>query len=359
MHVISTFYPRQGGMGVVVFDEAKELAKRGHNVRVVTMRYGGEYKREEKDGFMIERIQPLLRMGDGAVTWFGNALKEADIVHVHLPWYGSAFLAYLFLRNYKKPYVVTLHMEGQLTGLRKIFKIFGEKLFLKTILKHAKKVFVVNKNYFDKSEYLKNLPNNKVVELPNPIDTYLFSPGVKDSLVLNGLTGEGSRVMLFVGNLMPVKRLDMLLRVLARGESSWRLGVVGGGYAEAEYKRIASDLKIEDKVVFFGSVEREKLPAFYRASDCVVVPSESESFSLVALESMACGTPVIISAVPGASQRIQEGAIGFKPGDENDLLVQLKKVLAIDAPKKQIEREAILKYSLERHVENLEKIYLQ
>ena len=353
-HVVSTFYPHQGGMGVVVYDEARALAQHGHSVTVFTMRYPGDVEHEERDGFSIQRLQPMVRLGDGGIVRWRSRLDNFDVVHVHVPWYGAVSGVVAECRRANKPLVATIHMTGRPQGLvKKLFKYIDEKRAMRAIFSCAKKIFVVNKNYFLHSYQ----GAGQVSELPNPIDTNIFTPGSVDRTIFGGLSSPGTKIILFVGNLMPIKRLDILLRALVVGESDWRVAVVGDGYAENEYKKLAEELGIARAVKFLGSVERIKLPVFYRSADVVVVPSETESFSLVAAEAMACGTSVIVSDVVGVRDRTLEGAITFAPGDARDLAEKI--AMVFEHSKNGSRRIAASKidFNLDKHIAELESVY--
>lgn len=370
--VVSTFFPHLGGMGAVVDDEAKALAKLGHNITVFTMRYKNDQIEEKRDGFVVKRLKPVWQIGDGGVVNFNKYFKyfnDFDLVHLHLPWYGSAWLSFRVIKKLHKPYVVTLHMEGQLTGLKKIYQKISERFVLPKILSSAFKVLLVNNIYFNNKYYLKNLSVNKIVELSNPVDTKIFNLATPESVnrqIFRGIDAVGVKIILFVGNLMPVKRLDLLLQAIKQGEQNWRLAIVGGGYDAARYKNLAQDLGISSKVKFFGNIDRNKLPEFYQAADVVVVPSDSESFSLVAVESLASGTPVIVSSAVKLEESLSSLVARFELGSTENLIVELKKLLNKSktdsdiASSLEIARTYIINnFDLELHVNKLSDIYSQ
>jgi D-inositol-3-phosphate glycosyltransferase len=152
-------------------------------------------------------------------------------------------------------------------------------------------------------------------------------------------------MILFVGRIDPVKGLDTLVRAMARvveADPRWRenacLCVVGGDRTDdpalvnAEMARIdalRAELGLSDIVTFLGPQSQESLVNYYNAAEVVVVPSRYESFGLVALEAMACGTPVIASDVGGLSTLVRHGRTGFlvPDGDPEALAARLLSLL--------------------------------
>jgi glycosyltransferase involved in cell wall biosynthesis len=106
--------------------------------------------------------------------------------------------------------------------------------------------------------------------------------------------------------------------------------VGGDGESKQQYESLAR-LRLGDRAQFLGDVPDELLPAYYRAADVVALPStdRTEAFGLVLVESMACGTPVVASRLPGVRTLVQEGATGFlvEPGDAIDLADKIRRCL--------------------------------
>lgn len=132
---------------------------------------------------------------------------------------------------------------------------------------------------------------------------------------------DGEKVVLFVGRIEPLKGIDRLLRAMTYLQNGQRLRlvVVGGDeHSQHEIERLRNmtrDLHIEGSVTFPGLIKHEKLPCFYNAADVCVIPSYYESFGLVALESMACGTPVVGTDVGGLKNIIHQGETGYVVSD--------------------------------------------
>jgi D-inositol-3-phosphate glycosyltransferase len=150
------------------------------------------------------------------------------------------------------------------------------------------------------------------LELFRPLDKHR----VRARLGLNG-----DKLILFVGRIEPLKGIDRLLRAVnsLRGEETCRLIIIGGDPRSREeidrLKTLSARLRIQDLVDFPGRVSQGRLPLYYSAADVTVVPSYYESFGLVALESLASGTPVVSTNVGDIQNIIQPGVTGYVVAD--------------------------------------------
>ena len=152
--------------------------------------------------------------------------------------------------------------------------------------------------------------------VPCGVNLELFRPA--DKAVARqklGLTIDES-IVLFVGRFAPLKGIDRLLEAIAhlRHYQGLRLLIIGGdGYSSEEsqeLKQLCRNLGIQDSVTFVGRIEQDILPPYYSAADVLVVPSHYESFGLVALESLASGTPVVATRVGAMESILREGETG-------------------------------------------------
>jgi D-inositol-3-phosphate glycosyltransferase len=162
----------------------------------------------------------------------------------------------------------------------------------------------------------------RVAVVPPGVDLDLFSPGPQ--VVARRALGiaDDAFLLLFVGRIQPLKAPDVLLRAAARLvelDPTLRerlvVAVVGGpsgsGLARPEaLQSLAAELDLGDVVHFVPPVPQHELPQWYRAADVTVVPSFSESFGLVAIESQACGTPVVAAAVDGLRTAVADRVSG-------------------------------------------------
>jgi D-inositol-3-phosphate glycosyltransferase len=166
-------------------------------------------------------------------------------------------------------------------------------------------------------ERLYGAPPDRIEIVPPGVDHAFFSPG--DRRGARTALGLGDHpVILFVGRIQPLKGLGIAVGALAAlGRPDAVLVAVGGpsgAAGEAELARVRSlavELGVADRVRFVAPQPHHLLSTYYRAADVTLVPSRSESFGLVALESAACGTPVVAASVGGLRTLVDHGRTGF------------------------------------------------
>jgi D-inositol-3-phosphate glycosyltransferase len=157
----------------------------------------------------------------------------------------------------------------------------------------------------------------KVRVIPGGVDLNFFRPMDKEKARRELHLEDYSRVLLFAGRIQPIKGLDLLLNAMAHFPNgrSVKLVVVGGNAGEndemSKLSSLVNKLGIEKRVQFVGPVEHQKMPLFYNAADICVIPSYHESFGLVAVESLASGTPVVASRVGGLATIVKDGETGY------------------------------------------------
>jgi D-inositol-3-phosphate glycosyltransferase len=158
-------------------------------------------------------------------------------------------------------------------------------------------------------------PPDKISVIPCGVNLDLFRRIDKET-ARQRLGFNGNKIILFVGRIEPLKGLDSLLTALpAVGNGQKPILVVVGGdersQSEVErLRKLSRSLHIQDSVTFRGIEEQERLPFYYSAADVCVIPSYYESFGLVALESLACGTPIVATRVGCIESVIRQGQNG-------------------------------------------------
>ena len=168
----------------------------------------------------------------------------------------------------------------------------------------------------EKSYMLQHLaiPTDRIEMSPTGIYFDHFSPGDKFAARRNCGLKEDAQIILYVGRLSQEKGVRHLIEALSKMVAKFgrvQLLIVGGGPLESDLQQCADDLRLGDRVQFVGYVPAEALPDWYRAADVTVLPSLIDWFPKVAMESMACGTPVVITEGGGAIDIVREFECGL------------------------------------------------
>jgi len=186
---------------------------------------------------------------------------------------------------------------------------------------------------------------HKIRVIPPGVDIETFHPIDKAAARAAIDIPETDRLLAFVGRMERLKGLDTLLRAMAhlkrddpRGLENMYLAVIGGVAGreaddDAEFQRVKAlreELGVQELVTFLGARDQPTLPYYYAAAEAVIMPSHYESFGMVALEAMACGTPVIASEVGGLAYLIQDGLTGFHVPDQDPVELAGKIRLLLD-----------------------------
>jgi len=205
------------------------------------------------------------------------------------------------------------------------YRINGEK----QVLRRADRVVVATLAELTQLRFLYKANDRKLVVIPPGVDVCHFYPIPADEAKMYvGLKPE-DRMVLFVGRIEPLKGVDTLIQAMSclqwKEERPVHLAIIGGDPAAspeemsaemARLQKLCDDLAVGQTVVFLGKRDQDKLPYYYSAAELVVMPSHYESFGMVALEAMACGTPVIASEVGGLAYLVRDGETGFTIPDQ-------------------------------------------
>jgi teichuronic acid biosynthesis glycosyltransferase TuaC len=153
------------------------------------------------------------------------------------------------------------------------------------------------------------VPAEKVTVLRNGVDLDGFRP-LGDRGIARATLGLDRPTLLSVGHLIPRKGHDLVIEALA-GLPGWQLLIVGSGPERTALEALAARLGVGDRIRLVGQVPHADLPRYYGAADLLVLASQREGWANVLLESMACGTPVVASPIPGNPEVVKERAAGL------------------------------------------------
>jgi glycosyltransferase involved in cell wall biosynthesis len=331
--------PFREGTGTACYYNARALHDLGCGVTV----YAPRYKLRDGDRQLdFYRFMPCwLTVENAFLTPELLSIEKTDILHLHYPFIFGAELLMAKAVAAKLPMVVTYHNDLIGGGIRRPAFFIYNRLNAPLILARARKIAVVSLDHADSSLYGKTLFRTRrddIVDVGNGVDVEQFRPDLDPRPVRSRYRiGADDRVLLFVANLDRAhvrKGLPLVLEVLsALPNRAIKLLVAGDGEMRGHYEERATALGIRDRVIFAGRIPHDQLPAFYAASDLVVVPSRPpESFGLALAEGMASGKPVIGCNIPGVRMLVRDGETGFliEPGDTAGLARRIELLVQND-----------------------------
>ncbi len=309
-------YPTYGGSGAVATELGMELAERGHEIHFVSYAvpfrlagYRGNvfFHEASMDHYPLFEHPPYTLAL--AATIHEVAQDHAlDIVHSHyaIPHAASAWMAREMLDSPGTPRLITtLHgTDITLTGQQPSFQEIT-----RFSIRKSDGVTAVSEFLREETERSFGVPASRIRMIPNFVDTKLFRRG-REPCHRSSLAPAGEKLLMHVSNFRPVKRTEDVVEVFARVQSRVpsRLVMVGDGPERVRSLQRAHDLGVADKVVFVG--KHSSVDELLACADLFLLPSETESFGLAALEAMSCGAPVVASRVGGVPEVVEDGVSG-------------------------------------------------
>ena len=338
----------QMGIHVDVFTRSQDehvphvLHDLGYGNRVVHVPAGPEIplpKRELAD-YIPQFVDGIRQFADGKGIRY-------DLIHSHY-WMSGLAAASLSDLWAGAPILHMFHTLGAMKNRiarsdserEGAYRIEGEK----RVIQRATRLIVATEAEKAQLQWLYKADLHKMTIIPPGVDVSHFYPIPQDEArQFIGLSPD-QRMVLFVGRIEPLKGVDTLLRAMSclKFQSVLHpvyLAIIGGEpdadpdemTAEmARLQKLCDDLAMGQTVIFLGKRAQDTLPYYYSAAEVLVMPSFYESFGMVALEAMACGTPVIASQVGGLAFLVRDGETGYHvpEGDPSALCDKLTLLLS-------------------------------
>jgi glycosyltransferase involved in cell wall biosynthesis len=359
--LVPMFLPKHlGGVEIATYNIASHLAKKGHQVHVITLWDSGLPEVGIEQGFTVHRIRlPRVKSIGVLIFWFRIllSLKKIDYDIIHVQSVTIALPAYLAGKFFKKPYLVCGH------GFDLYFPWRFKKIISKLIMKNASAVIALTENM--RKDMQKIYPR-EVLVIPNGIDGDKFAVlSNKEALRKKIGVNNSDKIIVFVGTLRPVKNVKSLVRaipILIPEEPNIKLILVGGGSQVDYLRKMVKELHLEKSVSFTGEISNEKAISYLTAADIFVLPSLSEGFSIVSLEAMACGLPVIATKVGVLPEIIENGVNGFliDSGEPKEIAEKVLQLLGSEDLREEISENNKRKakdYNWTNIIQRLEEAY--
>jgi len=329
------YYPKIGGVASHMHNLALKLKERGHEVAIVTNNWktGKESELAEKGIDLIKIpgvISPVLDInlsyGLKSSEELNEFLCDFDVIHSHHAFTPLALKAAKAGRIMNKATLLTTHSISFAHDSR-LWEALGLTISLfMSYLKYPHRIIAVSKAARAFVEHFTDAP---VSIIPNGVDDKRFTP-LRNKEELKSELGIEGKVVLYVSRMAYRKGPHVLLNAFSKIEGA-TLVMVGNGEMLPFLKLQAKFLGIDDKVVFMGYVEDNKLPELFGIADVFVLPSvTAEAFGIVVLEAMAAGVPVVATSVGGIPEIVKENEAGLlvPPGNELVLRDAIQKLLA-------------------------------
>ena len=369
MRIGITCYPTYGGSGAVATELGLELARRGHEIHFVS--YASPFRLR---GF-AERVTfhevtqldyPLFEQSSPyalalAVKQHEVAKRaQLDLMHVHyaIPHAATAWLAKQMLEHEGQHLKIVTTLHG--TDITLVGRDPSYYTLTKFSIEQSDAVTAVSAYLRDETYRAFGCGHCDLRVIPNFISTADYHPP-KDDSFRKRLAPKDHRVLAHVSNFRPVKRVGDVIKIFAlvRRELPATLVLVGDGPERDAAEHEVDTLGLRKDVRFLGKVE--SVGDVLRGSDLFLLPSSTESFGLAALEAMACGVPVVASAVGGLPDVVEDGTTGFlvPVGDVGAMANRALQILEPTtlARMRRAAAEHALKFSADHVVPQYEALY--
>jgi L-malate glycosyltransferase len=346
MKIGITCYPTYGGSGIVATELGKELAERGHEIHFISyaapLRLKGALPRIHFHEVEVTTYplfdHPPYTLALATKMAEVAELQGLDLLHCHyaIPHSVSAFLAKSMLHPRKLPVVTTLHGTD-------ITLVGADRSYLpitRFSIEKSDGVTAVSQS-LKEATYQTFSVRNQIEVIYNFVNCEIYKPAGSPEL-RNLYAPQGERVLIHLSNFRAVKRPADVVEIFFRvqREVPAVLLMVGDGPERSNAEWRARQYSIEKKVYFLG--KQDNVEDLMGSSDLLLLPSDHESFGLVALEAMACEVPVVVSRVGGLPELVTEGIDGFlvEPRNLEEMARKALALLSDEARRKEMGKRA-------------------
>ena len=311
-------YPTYGGSGALATELGIELAARGHEIHFIT--YAQPFRLTSfHEGLFFHEVEvphyPLFEYPPYslALTVQMHAVArqhDLEIMHAHyaIPHAEAAWVAGQMLRREDRDLKVVTTLHG--TDITLVGQDPSFWSITRFSVEQSDGITAVSQYLKDETHRAFECDKLDIRVVPNFVDPDIYRPG-RDDCHLRALAPQGEKIVMHISNFRKVKRVDDVVRTFAgiRSEVPSRLVFIGDGPERAAVTELASRMGVLEDIVFLGKLE--SVAELLSCADLFLLPSEQESFGLVALEALASGVPVIGTGGSGLAEVVDHGVTGF------------------------------------------------
>lgn len=376
--VTDSFYPNIDGGAIAQYNLVKELAKKGHDIRVIAPGYSFKNYIEKRENALIYRTRaiklPFYMNGRYFFSPFPlfkvkKIIKEfkPDIINICSP-YPISVSSYIWGRKYGIPIIGSIHILPE-----NILSPFSNSKFYNTFKHYAWKYLIYFFNLVDWTTiptetgakmYIEKGLKTNITPISNGLETNVFNPNNNGEYLRKKFNLPKENIVLFAGRMAKEKNIEVLIKaipfVLKKIDAHF-LFVGSGGEYKQQMIKLVEKLRVEKHVTFTDFLDWKDYPNIYAIADVFAIPSEAELQSIVTMEAVATGLPVVV-ADKGALPELASNGNGlvFESANSEQMAECIIKILSdkklrTDMGKKSL--QLIKKHSLESVADQFEKLY--
>jgi glycosyltransferase involved in cell wall biosynthesis len=354
--ILTHYFPPRwiGGTEIATYNIASHLAKRGHEVHVMTSMDAGMPHERLENGIHMHRIKKGRTKIFGEFLFWSRLLaqlKRTDPDIIHIQNFALGPVGSLAKSILKKPYIV--YGRGG-----DVYLQWKYRQPVSLTVKNADAVIALTEHM--KIE-ISRLYHNEIFVIPNGINLESYMDIKKDKKEEIGIK------LIFIGRLDHIKGIKYLIEsvaIIKKNDRKIVLFIVGAGAERTKLEAQVERLDLGDEVIFTGEIKNDQIPRHLSKSDILVLPSLSEGFPNVILEAFAAGLPVIVTKVGGMQDIVTEGVNGFLIEPENSKDIADKVICLFDdrALMEKMSQNNIIKvegYAWEKIAAKMEEVYMK
>ncbi len=356
IQVVAYYPPHLGGMENCAKEIAENLARKGHNINVLTSDRGAVSSEKKITKNLRVSYLKSIEIAHTPIIFrlFRKLMQisKSSIIHLHISQALIPEIVFVSAKLRNIPYIAHIHLDVDPSGPLGFLLEPYKQILLKPVLRHASKIICLSPRQKKEIAQKYKLPENKIIVLPNGVGESFF--------IKRKIEKKEIPTILFVGRLVKQKNLPRLINAISMMKKETRVQIAGVGEDENKIKQLIKKLKLKN-VSMLGRVRRGKeLINLYKNADIFLLTSNKEGVPLVVLEAMAAGLPIVGPDISGVRELLQGSAILVKEPSAKAFAEELDKLIIDKQRQRKLSQKAQQKarqYKWDTLTKKLESIY--